>query len=364
MSSAPKARTLGDLARSCGAQLRGPADLPVVGVAPLDAAGPEHLSFYANAAYRRQLASCRAGAVVVTASDAELPELAGRPLLVADVPYAAFAKVAAVFHPPESYESGVDPMARVDAGAEVDPSARVEAFAVVSAGAKVGARAVIRTGAFVGAGARIGEETVLHPRSVVADGCRVGARCIIHPGAVIGADGFGFAFDPAGDGEGPVHRKVPQAGIARVEDDVEIGANACIDRATFGETVIGRGSKIDNLVQIAHNVQLGPLCVIASQTGIAGSAKVGAGVAMGGQVGVVGHLTVGDMARVAARSAIAQDVSPGATVMGTPATEGRGWLRSTAVFHRLPEMLRELRRLRRDVDGLLRRASPKSVDNG
>ncbi len=348
MTSAP--RTLAELASLCGAGLRGAnGDETVSGIAPLDQAGTSDISFYSHAAYRRQLAGCKARAIIVRSSDAELPELTGRALLLAGDPYAAFARIAAAFHPPVVRPAGIDPGARIESGAEVDPSARVEAFAVVETGARVGQNAVIMAAAFVGRGARIGAGTWLYPRAVVRDGCIVGDRCILHPGAVIGADGFGFAFDAEGNGDGPIHRKIPQAGIARLEDDVEIGANSCVDRATFGETVIGRGTKIDNLVQIGHNVVIGPLCVIAAQTGIAGSTIVGTGVAMGGQVGINGHIRIGDMARLGARSAVGHDVPDGATMTGWPAMEQKLWLRAVAAFPRLPELLREVRELRRKL---------------
>jgi UDP-3-O-[3-hydroxymyristoyl] glucosamine N-acyltransferase len=316
-------------------------------VAPLDQAAPSDVSFYSNPTYRRQLASSRARAIIVGASDADLPELKGRALLIAAVPYAAFARVATAFHTPPVRPAGIDAAARVEAGAEVDPSARVEAFAFVGAGAHVGASAVIMSGAYVGPGAHIGAGTVLAPRAIVMDRCIVGARCLLHSGAVIGADGFGFAFDPEGDGEGPIHRKIPQAGIARLDDDVEIGANSCVDRATFGETVIGRGTKLDNMVQIGHNVVVGPLCVIAAQTGIAGSTTVGSGVVIGGQVGLSGHIRIGDMARVGPRSGVAHDIPDGATMIGYPALEHRLWMRASVAFARLPELLREVRDLRR-----------------
>lgn len=339
-------RSLGELARAAGLGLvrADPAAL-ATGVASLESAGPGDVAFYANKAYRRHLAPSRALAIIVSEADAALPELAGRALLVAPAAYAAFAKVSAVFHPPVAFAPGLDPQARVEAGADVDPSATVQAFAYVAKAARVGARAVLMPGVYVGAGAKIGPDAVLHPNVVVRDGCEVGARCILHAGAVVGADGFGFAFDPEGDGEGPVHRKVPQAGIARLEDDVELGANTCVDRATLGETVVGRGTKIDNLVQVAHNVKIGPLGVIAAQSGIAGSTTVGAGVAFGGQVGVVGHVEVGDFVRVGAKAGVFQNVEAGATLHGTPAIESKNWLRAQAIFARLPELQRRLREL-------------------
>lgn len=361
MSAAAAPRRLAELAAHCGAELRAggsgeAGELRLTGVGTLLGAGPSEVAFYANPSYRPQLATTRAGAVVVSAEDARLPELEGRALLLAAQPYAAFARLAQLFHPAPAVIPGIDPQARVEPGAEVDATARVDAFATVGAGARVEAGAWIGAGAFVGAGARIGQGSRLYPHAVILDGCAVGAGCIVHPGAVVGADGFGFAFDPAGDGNGPVHRKIPQVGIARLEDEVEIGANTCVDRAAFGETVVGRGTKLDNLVQVAHNVRIGPLGVIAAQVGIAGSTTVGTGVAIGGQAGIAGHLKVGDLARVAASAGIAQDVPAGESVGGTPSLPLRKWLRAAAAFSRLPEILHELRQIRQRLDALERRS--------
>lgn len=352
MNTAPQGRRLVELAAEAGARVQaGGEDVVVTGVGPLSGAGPSEIAFYSNPSYRPQLTGCRAAALIVAPKDAGLPELAQRPLLVSDHPYAAYARIAALFHPEPKVEPGIDPQALIEPGATVDPSARVEAFAVVRAGARIGAGARVGTGAVVGLDADVGDGSVLHPRVIVGDRCIVGRRCVLHPGVVIGADGFGFAFDPEGE-HGPVHRKVPQLGIARLEDDVEIGANSCVDRATFGETVIGRGSKLDNLVQIGHNVTLGPLCVFAAQVGIAGSTSVGTGVAMGGQAGVAGHLRIGDLARVAAASGIAHDVESGTTVGGYPGGPIKQWLRMSSALARLPALLGEFRRLVKRVDAL------------
>ncbi len=347
--------TLGALAKAVGAELRrGEPGAPVDGVGALEDARATQVSFYANPAYRKQLAPSRAAAVIVSQADADMPELRTRPVLVAANAYATFARASQYFHPQRSYPEGIDPRAHVEPGAAVDSTAHVAPFAVVRAGAVVGAGAAVMSFAYVGEGASVGAGTVLWPHAVVRDGCVVGARCILHPGAVVGADGFGFAFDAEGDGAGPVHRKIPQAGIARLEDDVELGANSCVDRAALGETVVGRGTKIDNQVQLGHGVRVGPLCVIASQAGVAGSTTIGAGVAVGGQAGIVGHLAVGDLARVGARAAVMQDVEAGATVMGWPATDAKVWKRAAMSQARVPELIKELRELRRRVDELER----------
>jgi UDP-3-O-[3-hydroxymyristoyl] glucosamine N-acyltransferase len=200
--------------------------------------------------------------------------------------------------------------------------------------------------------ARVGEDSVLYENVVVRERCVVGRRVILQAGCVVGGDGFGFAFDLEGAGEGPRHYKVPQSGIVVIEDDVEIGANSCVDRATLGTTRIGRGSKIDNLVQIGHNVELGPLCIVVSQVGIAGSARLGTGVVVGGQAGIVGHLDVGDGVRIAAKSGVMTDVAAGETVSGSPSMPHSQWLRNQGAFARVADLRREIRQLRRDMDEL------------
>src|SRR3954466_1272229 len=202
------------------------------------------------------------------------------------------------------------------------------------------------------AGATVGEGCVLWPGAVVREGCIVGDRVILQPNCVVGSDGFGFAFDLEGDGAGPMHRKVPQAGIVRIEDDVEVGACTCIDRATLGETVIGRGTKIDNLVQVAHNVRVGPLSLLVAQCGISGSTELGQGVILAGQVGVVGHLRIGDGARVGAQSGVSRDLEDGETVSGSPAIPHRDWLRLSAALPKIADLLREVRRLSQRVEEL------------
>jgi UDP-3-O-[3-hydroxymyristoyl] glucosamine N-acyltransferase len=357
-SAPPSGLTLDELAARLGARLEVPTGRPAVsirGVQPLGSAGPEHVSFYANARYKAELAQSRAGAVLVSADEAELvPPGAAR--LVCAQPYVAFAKASALFHPVVRPPAGVQAGAHVHEGAHVDPSAHVAPGAVVARGARIGPRTVLHPGACVLEEAVVGEGCTLHATAVVRERCLLGDRVVLQPGCVVGSDGFGFAFDLEGDEEqpGPLHRKVPQVGIVRIEDDVELGACTCVDRAALGETVIGRGSKVDNLVQIAHNVQVGPLSLLVAQSGISGSTTLGAGVILAGQVGVVGHLRIGDGVRVGAQSGVSRDLADGETVSGSPAIAHRDWLRMSAALPRLPELLRELRRLARRVEELER----------
>jgi UDP-3-O-[3-hydroxymyristoyl] glucosamine N-acyltransferase len=340
-----------ELARRIGAELRGGGAAHVCGVASLETAGPSQIAFYANPKYRKELAATRAAAVIVSDDDsARVP--AGSARLVAPQPYVAFAKASALFHDELVLEAGIQAGALIDPRAEIHPTAAISPGAYVGRNARIGARTTLHAGARVLDGARIGEDCVLWPGVVVRERCIVGNRVILQPNAVVGSDGFGFAFDLEGDGQGPMHRKVPQAGIVRIEDDVELGACSCVDRATLGETVIGRGTKIDNLVQIGHNVRVGPLCLIVAQVGISGSTELGQGVVLAGQVGLVGHLRIGDGARVGARAAVAHDVGDGETVTGYPAIAHREWLRMIAALPRVPDLLREVRKLQQRIEQL------------
>ncbi len=341
--------TLAELAARVGGRVDGDGGARIEGVAPLDGAGPADLSFLANPKYRAAFEATRAGAVVVGPGEAAAP---GRNLLRAADPYLAFAKVSTLFHPPPAAVPGVAPTAFVHPAARVDPSAEVMPFAYVGAGAAVGARSVLFPGVYLGPGAAVGSDCVLHANAVVREACRLGNRVVLQPGCVVGSDGFGYAFDAEGEGAGPRHYKVPQAGRALVEDDVELGANACVDRGTLGDTLVGRGAKVDNLVQIAHNVAVGPLSILVAQVGVAGSTKLGSGVVVGGQAGIIGHLHVGDGVRLGAKSGVMSDVPAGETLSGTPARPHADWLREEAALHRLPDLLKEVRRLRREIEAL------------
>ena len=342
--------SLSDLAAQIGAEVRGDGARRVSGVAPLESAGAEQIAFYANPRYRKQLTETKAAAVIVAEDEAaHVPEQAAR--LVAAQPYVAFAKASALFHRELAVESGIQRGAFVDDTAEVHATAAILPGAYVGPGAKIGARTTVFAGARVLDNAVIGEGCTLWPGAVVRERCIVGDRVILQPNCVVGSDGFGFAFDL----EGPRHLKVPQAGIVRIEDDVEVGACTCIDRATLGETVIGRGTKIDNLVQVAHNVRVGALSLLVAQCGVSGSTELGQGVILAGQVGVVGHLKLGDGARVGAQSGVSRDLEAGETVSGSPAIDHREWLRMVAALPKVAELLREVRKLEKRIEELERR---------
>jgi UDP-3-O-[3-hydroxymyristoyl] glucosamine N-acyltransferase len=341
--------TLADLAARVGGTVEGDGALRLDGVAPLEDAGPSQISFFANRKYRKAFEASRAGAVIVE-PDEDVP--AGRTVLRAAPAYLAFAKISTAFHPPREPLPEVAPEAVIHPSAKVHPSAQVMPLASVAARAEVGPRTILFPGVHLGEDVRVGADCILYPNVVVRERCVLGDRVILQPGCVIGADGFGYALDLQGEGRGPRHYKVPQAGIVVVEDDVEIGANTCVDRATLGITRIGRGAKIDNLVQIAHNVEVGPLSILASQVGVSGSTRLGMGVVLWGQAGLVGHITIGDRANVAAQSGVAHDIPAGARYAGCPAGPEVRWARNSAAFNRLTEMRRELRELRAAVERL------------
>jgi UDP-3-O-[3-hydroxymyristoyl] glucosamine N-acyltransferase len=352
MGSDPAGWPLAELVAHVGGTLRGDGSVRIHGVEGLAEAGPQHLSFYASHRYREALDATRAGAVLVpVGEETKRVDLA---LVQVPNPHLAYARISALFHPVAKATPGISPKANVHPTARVHPEACILAFVSVEAGAEVGARAVLYPGVYVGAGARVGADSVLYPNATLREGCLLGERVVLHASAVVGADGFGFAFDV----EAQAHVKVPQAGIVRIEDDVEVGAASCIDRATTGETVIGRGTKIDNLVQVAHNVRVGPLSLLCAQAGVSGSAELGTGVVLAGQVGVVGHIKIGDGARVVAQSGVVHDVPEGATLSGSPAVDLRAWLKQSAALPKVPELMREVRALRARLEALEKEKKP------
>lgn len=337
--------TVSELAAFIGGTLQGEGTTQITGVAGLEQAQSGQVSFYGNQRYKKALAQTKATVILVPP---DAPPRGDKIYIEVHSPHLAFARVAQRFHPARQHASGVSAKASVHPTAKVDPTALVMDFAVVCASASIGPRSVLYPGAWVGEGASVGEGSVLHPNVSVMDGCIIGARCVLHPSAVIGADGFGFAFDASV----PEHVKIPQAGIVRLEDDVEIGACSCVDRATSGETVVGRGSKIDNLVQVGHNSVIGPLSILCAQVGLAGSTELGKGVVLAGQVGAAGHLRIADQAKVGAQSGVISDIDAGAVVLGTPAMPARNFMRSAAVYSKLPELRKELRDLRKRLEAL------------
>jgi UDP-3-O-[3-hydroxymyristoyl] glucosamine N-acyltransferase len=331
--------TLGRIAEALGATLEGDAARVIVGVAPLDVAGPEHVSFLANSRYARAAAQSAAGAVVVGREVEGLPQA----LLRVDSPQTAMIALLRLFHPEPHAVSGIHPAAVVAGEASVHPTAFVGAGAVVERDARVGARSRVGSLCFVGTGAVLGDDVVLHPRVVVEDGVVIGDRVVVQAGAVLGADGFGYAFD------GTAHRKIPQVGGLRIEADVEIGANSTIDRATLGETVIRRGSKIDNLVQVGHNCDVGEDVILVAQVGVSGSCTIGNRAVLAGQVGVADHVTIGAGAVLTAQTGVPNDVPAGEIWSGTPSRPASEMRRIWAAETLLPDLLRRFRALEKRV---------------
>lgn len=324
--------TLGELANRLGGAVVGDASLVVRGVRPLTDAGEEHLSFYHNRRYLQAARESRAGALLVASPEGFL----GRNLLVVKEPYAALAEVLWLFHPLDRPAAGIHPSAVVAGSAQVAANAAIGPHVVVGERASIGEGAIVGAGCFVGDDATVGAGSWLHPHVVIEPRCRVGARCILHAGVVVGSDGFGFATVR---GE---HRKVPQVGIVVVEDDVELGANVCVDRATLGETRIGRGSKVDNLVQIAHNVQVGEGCLLVAQSGISGSTELGHHVVMAGQSGAVGHIHLAERTVVTAKTGVTEDTEPGSMVSGFPSRPHREWLKAMAHLYQIDDLKRRI----------------------
>jgi UDP-3-O-[3-hydroxymyristoyl] glucosamine N-acyltransferase len=327
---------LSELARQLSCELRGNGDVEIERVQPIETAGPGDLTFVANPRYRRHLSGTRASAVIL-AKDA--PETA-IPSLRADDPYLAFAEAVERFYRPVPPEPGIHPTAVVAASARVGPRAAIGAYAVIGANVEIGADARIAPHVVVYPDVTIGDGFEAHAHATVRERVRIGRNVVLHSGAVVGSDGFGFVVTKSGE-----VRKLPQAGDVVIEDDVEVGANTTIDRATVGSTHIGRGVKLDNLVIIAHGCQIGEGTMIAAQVGLSGSTRVGRRVRIGGQAGAAGHLTIGDGAQVAAQSGVANSVAAGTVVGGYPATEIRRWRRVSAALLRLPELLRRVRHI-------------------
>lgn len=320
---------LSDLAGRLGCTLVGEGDLEVSRVAGLEDARPGDVSFLANRKYVHHVGTTKATAVIVAEDVASAPCA----LLKCRDPYLTFANAVALLAPPDRPKAGVSPLASVAPDATLGPDVSIGAFAVVEPGATIGARTVLHPHSVVYAGARVGDDCVIHAHASIRERCELGNRVIVQNGAVVGGDGFGYAPRPDGS-----YQKIPQVASVVLEDDVEIGANATIDRPAVGETRIQSGTKIDNLVQVAHGVRVGRNVMLVAQVGIAGSTTIGDSVVLAGQVGVAGHLHIGDGARATAQSGIPNSVPAGALVSGYPAIDNRDWLKASAVFRKLPEL--------------------------
>ena len=338
----PERIRLDAIRRAVGGTLTAGADLSVSGVSSLSEAGPDDLGYVASDRFINAAVQSKAGAFVV---GRVIPELA-RPQIVVAHPAYAFARIAQQFFVPPYHPRGIsDPIAT---GRDVDigPDASIWPFVTLGDRVKVGARATFYPGVFLGDDVIVGDDVVLYPNVTVGGGCQIGSRVIIHSGTVIGSDGFGYV-----QYEGR-HHKIPQLGTVTIEDDVELGANVAVDRATYGSTVIKRGTKVDNLVQIAHNVSIGEDSILVAQVGIAGSTNVGHHVIIGGQAGLADHLEIGDQVMIAARSGVNRSVGSHQIVSGAPVMPHEVAIKAHAVIPRLPEIRNQLRELERRVRAL------------
>ena len=349
-------KTLGELADHVGGRVIGDSSVVIHKIAPIDEAVPGEITFLTNPRYQKYLSQCRASAVIVgrgvVGSGSQNPVLS---YLEATDPYVAFAMILQLFRPAPQFSGETSPLAYIDKTAVLAEGVTILPHAFVGPRAKVGRDSVLFPGVFLGDDVAVGAGCVLHANVVVREGCRIGDRVILHAGVVVGSDGFGYA------GRGAARIKIPQAGVVIVEDDVEIGANTTVDRATLGKTVIGRGAKIDNLVQIAHNVVVGEHSVVAAQAGIAGSTRLGKNVTLAGQVGVVNHVEIGDGATIGPQSGIPKSVPAGAVLSGgIAAAPHHEWLKVMTLLPQLPTLWIAVRRLEKEVARLLKGSAKES----
>ena len=318
----------------------------ITGINDLRSAQPDQVSFLGNSKYEPDALASKAAAILVTAKDSERFTFTR---IVVESPSAAFGKISALFAPqPVHYESGIHSTAVIAPSAVIGEGACIQAHAVIGTGVRIGARAVIGANSFVGEHSTIGDDTKIYPLVTIRERSVIGARVILHSGVVIGSDGFGYHFD-AQTGR---HVKIDHTGYVQIDDDAEVGANSTIDRGRFGRTHIAQGVKIDNLVQIAHNVTVGAHSIVVAQTGISGSTTLGRYVTLAGQVGLAGHLTIGDKATITAQSGLNKDVPPGAVLAGHHAIPIRESLKLEALTRRLPELLDRIKSLEEKVRAL------------
>jgi len=333
---------LQQLADLVDGEVSGNSDQDIFQVAPIDQAQEGDIAFVANPKYLARLKDCKASAVIL-APGIKAP---GINLIVCVNPYLAFAKILTFLQVPERPIKGIMAGAWVAESAVVDASATIYPGCVVGERVKVGSGTTLYPGVVVYDDVIIGEDCILHAQSVVREDCRLSNRVILQPASVIGSDGFGFAPDGSG------YYKIPQVGIVVLEDDVEIGSNSCVDRAALGETRIRRGTKLDNLVQIAHNVDVGEDCILVSQGGIAGSSKIGNHCTFGGQVAIAGHLKVGDNVMIGGRGGATGNVASDQILSGLPLMPHKQWLRSTMTLPKLPEMRKDMQTMKKRLEEL------------
>jgi UDP-3-O-[3-hydroxymyristoyl] glucosamine N-acyltransferase len=341
---------LKELADKLNAELSGPGDMEITGVAGIEDAGKGSITFIASVANLKDLEKSGASAALVPH---EAPEMS-LPLLRVKNTRLAFARAIELFYVKPFRSVGISERASIGANVVIGADPSIHAYAVVDEDGRIGDRVTLYPGVYVGRGSAIGDDTIVYPNVSIGAGTTIGKRVIIQAGAAIGGDGFGFVTD------GGMHHKIPQVGSVIIEDDVEIGANSTVDRATLGTTFIKKGTKIDNLVQVAHNVKIGEHCILAGQVGISGSSSLGNYVVLGGKVGVGDHIKIGDKVMAGGGSAITRDVEPGQAIAGHNAMPIRDWLKVQAILPKLPELKRSLAGLEKQVQELKQRISELS----
>ncbi len=340
-------RSLRELAALVGGDVIGDEGTLVSGIAGLEEAEPDEISFFTSSKYAKKLKETKAAALIVPSRDVA----SEKPLIVTPNPYLAFAKISTLFFVPPYRPTGIDKRAIIGKGTRLGKDLSIFPMVYVGEEVEIGDRVTIYPGVFVGDRCAIGNDSVIYSNVTIYHGTQIGERVIIHAGSVIGSDGYGFAK------HGHQYVKIPQVGIVRIDEDVEIGANNTIDRATFGMTWIKRGVKMDNLVQIGHNVVVGEDTVIVSQAGISGSTTIGDRVTIGGQVGTVGHVHVGDDVVLASRAGVTKDIRPRQVLSGVPAMPHRDWLKCQMSFTKLPQIRRRLAEVERRLMRLEERFS-------
>jgi UDP-3-O-[3-hydroxymyristoyl] glucosamine N-acyltransferase len=334
---------LSQIAQKIGCRMACEDDVDILRVAGIDDAGPGDLTFVSNRKYISRIKSTRASAIIL---GEDIPPVS-IPNLRTDDPYMAFARALEIFYVPLRPDPGIHETAVIHSDAEIGPNVSIGAYTVIGRGCRIGSNTAIYPHVVIYPNVSIGDEVVLHSNVIVRESCRIGNRVVLQNGVVVGGDGFGFA--PTKDGS---FYKICQTGRVVIEDDVEIGANATIDRAAVGDTIIRKGAKLDNLVQIGHGAHVGAHSVLAAQVGLAGSTRLGSNVWVGGQAGFAGHLEVGDRAVITAQSGTSHDIPAGAVVSGSPAFPNADWLRSVTAFAKLPALVRRVRALEKEIEKL------------
>jgi UDP-3-O-[3-hydroxymyristoyl] glucosamine N-acyltransferase len=347
-------RTLAELAEYVGGRVCGNPNIIIKSASTLGRAGEGEISFLANHKYEKQLRTTKASAVIVGKETANTPV----PLLVADDPYYAFMQIMVLLHGHRKHKKvGISPRASISDSAKVGSDCHIHDFVTIADEAKIGDGCIIYPGAYIGQGVQIGNDNIIYPNVTIYDGCKIGNRAIINANSTIGEDGFGYASHKG------MHHKIPQTGTVIIEDDVEVGACCGIERGTLGDTVIGQGSKLGDLVTVGHGTKIGAHCLLVAQVGIAGSTTLGHHCVVGGQVGIVGHINIGNNVTIAAQAGVINNIPDGKVVLGAPAIEVNQGKRAYSMIEYLPEMRQSIRRLESQIEEITLSLEPESEES-